>query len=205
VDGDALACGVAHDRDQRRIPGARVPVGEIGVEQEVGGLGKAQPAAGEVGLACRARERRRPRQDELDLAGGALGPLLLADALGYRVFDAIDRRRARQLRCVLDQRPPGQARRVLEGAERTAALVVIEVDPVAGARALERDHARTLLARLVAPDVGEPQLVPHAPAIPEVRGHPRGGARPQPGDHGVQIVVDLGQADRADATQVNQG
>ena len=60
VDGDALARGIAHDRDERRVAGARVPVGEIGVEQEVGRLGKAQPAAGEVGLACRARRAASP-------------------------------------------------------------------------------------------------------------------------------------------------
>ena len=205
VDRDLLAGGIAHDRDQRRVAGARVPIGEIGVEQEVGRVGDLQATTGQVGLARGPTERHRPRQDQLDLARGVLGPLLLAEALGDRMAGAIDRRRAGELGRILDQRAPGQAGRVLQRAERPAALVVIEVDPVAGALALERDHARALLARLVAPDVGEPQLVAHAPAVPEVRGHPRGGARPQPGDDGVQVVVDLGQADGADATQVNQG
>ena len=53
-------------------------------------------------LASRARERRRPRQDELDLAGGILGPLLLADAFGDRILDAIDRRRAREVGRILE-------------------------------------------------------------------------------------------------------
>ena len=111
--------------------------------------------------------------------------LLTLSAIGC---GAVDRRRARELGRVLDQRRPVGGR-VLQRAERTAALVVLEVDPVAGALALERDHARALLARLVAPDVGEPQLVAHAPAIAEVRGHPAPGGRPQPGDDGVQVVV----------------
>ena len=92
---------------------------------------------------------------------------------------------------------------MLERAERTAALVVLEVDPVAGALALERDHARALLARLVAPDVGEPQLVAHAPAISEVRGHPARGGRPQPRDDGVQVVVGLRQAEWSGIVEID--
>ena len=111
---------------------------------------------------------------------------------GDRMLDAVDRRRARELGRVLDQRPSGQAGRVLQRAEWPAALVVIEVDPVAGALALERDHAGALLARLVAPNVGEPQLVADPLAVPEVRGHPRRGGRPQPRDDGIQVVVGLG-------------
>ena len=110
VDGDLLAGGITHDRDQRRIAGARIPVGQIGVEQEVGRLGNLQAAAGQVGLAGSPSERDRARQDELDLASGALGALLPGEALGDRVPGAVDRRRAGELGRVLDQRPPGQAR-----------------------------------------------------------------------------------------------
>jgi hypothetical protein len=129
------------------------------MEPEVGRVGHLQAATGQVRFAHGPSQRHRPRQDELDLAGDVLGTLRLGEGLGNRVAGVVDRRRAREVGRILDQRPTSESGRVLERAQGTAALVVIEVDPVAGALALERDHARPLLARLVAPDIGEPQLV----------------------------------------------
>ena len=126
------------------------------MEQEVGSVGDLQTTTGQVRLAGGPSERDRSRQDQLDLARYVLGALLLAQGLCDRVAGAVHWCRARKLGRVLDQRAPGEARRVLQGAERAATLVVVEVDPVAGALARERDQAGALLARLVAPDVGEP-------------------------------------------------
>ena len=62
------------------------------MEQEVGRVGDLQATAGQVGLARRPASGVARAGMRLDLAGGALGALLLADALGDRVLDAVDRR-----------------------------------------------------------------------------------------------------------------
>src|SRR5690606_35104371 len=48
---------------------------------------------------------------------------------------------------------------LLDGADRSAALIAVEVDPVAGVSTAERDDAGAYLSRRVALDVGEPPLV----------------------------------------------
>ena len=84
-----------------------------------------------------------------------------------------------------------EPRRLLDRAERTAALTAVEIVPVAGVLALQRDDAAALLARRRTLDVGEPPFVADAAAVGEQPRHPDLRGRAQPGDDGVEVVADL--------------
>ena len=72
VHADDAAGPVADDADQRRMPGAGVPVGEVRVEAQIGVVEDLEAALPEVGLGLRAGDRHGVAQDELDLLGGIL-------------------------------------------------------------------------------------------------------------------------------------
>ena len=82
-------------------------------------------------------------------------------------------------------------RRLLDRAERTTALAAVEIVPVAGVLALQRDDAAALLARRIALDIGKPPLVARPAAVGEKPRHPGFRGRAQPGDDGVEVVADL--------------
>lgn len=65
-----------------------------------------------------------------------------------------------------NQGTPIETGRVLNSADRSAALIVIKVEPVAGVGTFERDHAGAVLAGGLATDVGEP---PFGPALAPIR------------------------------------
>ena len=106
---------------------------------------------------------------------------------------------------MLEQRAAREAGRVFQCAQRPAALASVEVDPVAGVRALERDNAGAVLARRIAADVGEPPLVAVAPAVRKMPRHPVLGGVTEPADDLVEIVAGGFEAERAGVVQINQG
>ena len=104
-----------------------------------------------------------------------------------------------------EQLTPGEAGRVFQRAQWAPAIAAVEIVPVAGVLALQRDDAGALLARRCALDVGEPPFVAHAAAVREQPRHPGLRGCAQPGDDGVEVVADLVRGRIGDVVEVNQG
>src|SRR5690606_23820212 len=76
---------------------------------------------------------------------------------------------------------------LLDRADRTATCAAVEVVPVAGMIALERDHARAGPARSIATNVGETPFVAAPPPVWEQVRHPCVGARTQTRDNRIEV------------------
>ena len=102
-------------------------------------------------------------------------------------------------------RVPGKPRRLLDRAKRATALSTVEVVPVAGVLALQRDDAGALLARSIAADIGEPPLVADTASVGKMPWHPGLCRRAQEGHDGVEVVADLRRKWMGRVVEVNQG
>jgi len=199
---DDVAIPVAHLAHEGRIPGLRLVVRQIGMEEQIGLGGDSEAAAREVVRSRRPRERLGRGENMLDLSGRI--PLRRRrhrrrTPLGRARGDAGDLRRAR------DQSMAVEPGRLLDRADRPAAVVAVEVDPVTRMRTTQCDDAGAGVPRRVAPDVGEAPLVAGAAAAREEVGHPVHGGLAQTLDDQVEIVARRLEAKREGVVEVKQG
>jgi hypothetical protein len=88
---------------------------------------------------------------------------------------------------------------------RTAAIIAVEVDPVARMRAAQRNDAGAGVPRRITPDVGEAPLVAGAAAARKEVGHPVRGSLAQTFDDQVEIVARRLCCGREGVVEVKQG
>ena len=185
-----------------RIAGFGLPMRQVGMEQQVGPAGDGQAAPGQIPRDRRTCDWLRGGQDMRDLQGGvALG--------GWWCQRRTPRRRtgsdARHLGRLYDQRSALETRRLLDGADRAAALIAVEVDPVTGMGAAQRDDAGSHLARRIAPDVGQPPFVAGPATVRKETRHPCLGGLAQTMHDEIEIVAQGLVAERLDLVEVKQG
>ena len=202
VQPDDVAVPVPDLADERRVAGLRLVMRQIGVKQQIG-LGRdGQTAAREVVGGRRARERFGRGQDVDNLKAGV--------PLGWR------RRRwrlphwrargdARDLCGPRDQSAALKPGRRLDGADRPASLITVEVDPVAGMGPAQGNDAGAGVPGCIAPDIGEPPLVAGAAAAREELRHPVLGALAQTLDDQVEIKTRRLGFGRESVVEVKQG
>lgn len=111
--------------------------------------------------------------------------------------DASDVRRFR------DQGAAVEPGRFLDGADRAAALIAVEVDPVAGMRPAQGDDAGAHLARRIAPDIGQPPFVARPAPKREEPWHPMLRGLAQALDDQVEIVAIRLRPERPDVVEVD--
>jgi len=97
---------------------------------------------------------------------------------------------------------PGKSGGVLECVERTAALAAIVIVPIAGVRALKRNHAGAVLARGASGNVGQAPDVAVSATIGKMLRHPGFCGRAQAGDDRVEIVAAMVHG-RSDVVEVD--
>ena len=185
MDGDNVAGAIAHDSNERGVAGLRLPMRQVEVRQQISVIGDIKAATTQVGFRGRSNDWPGVIEDEGDLARRV--------AFRLRGRRRLTDRSAGRPACQVGGMRKQIASRVsgpfLDGAERAAALVAVEIVPVAGMLALERDDAAALLARRRALDVGEPPFIADAAAVREQPRHPGLRRCAQLGDDGIEVVA----------------
>ena len=202
VQADNRSVSIANLRDECWVAGLRLPVRQVGMEKEVALRRNVEAPASEVVRGGRAFDRPCSRKNVCDLERRVPlrgGGCRRRAPLGCARCDAGD------FGGLDDERPAVDSGRLLDSADRPAALIAVEVDPVAGMRPAQGDDAGARIARRVAPDVREAPLVARAPPVREQSRHPRLSGLAQSLDDQVEVVPRCIAADRLDVVEVKQG
>jgi len=203
VQGNHAAGAVANQADDGRETGPRIPMRQIRMEQEVARWRDREPSCAQIGLPRCAGDRDGPGEDDLDFSGR-----VFLRPRGSRRRFATRWRRGRpsdQIGGIGEEVAALEAGRLFKRAQRPAALAAVEVDPVAGVLASERDHAGAVLSRRRAIDIGKTPFVAVATAVREVLRHPGVGPVTQASHDGVEVVMDRGRSGGGGIVEVNQG
>ena len=177
-----------------RKPAAAFPMGQVGVEEEIGAVGSPtiRAISGTARPTCLRSDLPVDRMNSISRLwsfAAERGDAASARRCWWCARLEADRTRQRRANSSRPVRPVA----VLHAAQRPAALAAVEVDPVAGVIALQRDDAGALLARRIALDVGEPPFVADPPAVREQPWHPAVGGVAQPRDDRIEVERLAGQ------------
>ena len=204
METNRLAGPIANQANHGRKASPLIPVGQIWMKTEVRILRNRQPATGKVTFGRRARDGQRSLLHYV--RSPARPSRFSAEALSGRrrsgapgVTPAISGRLGDEGRAI-EARGPG------DRVDGTAALVAVEVMPVACMRSLEADDAGSGAPRFGTPDVGKPPLIADAPAIGKQPRHPFLCSLPQPAHNQIKVVLrSTATPRRLDIVEIDDG